>query len=154
MSYNPNEIVKLKHLNEFAAQLGNKLDGNITKTNRTPKLHYYAKNENDEFVSPIIPNDGIINIQTDRVYGQSLVIGIGGEADSMPHILNLIDSDTANPVQRTETKLTTNWWTVAFQTSPKANITARTVTMTLHFDATTQYDAYDKDITFNITTAS
>lgn len=35
MAYNPNEIVKLKHLNEFAAQLGDKLDGKTGTTSRT-----------------------------------------------------------------------------------------------------------------------
>lgn len=118
-----------------------------------PELHYVCKNESGEYVSPTIPTSGVINILTSRVYAQTLTITIGNVGNiAMPHILNLTDSDTTNPVQMTETKLSSSgWWTISFQTSPKSDITARTVNLTLHFDDTTQYDAYNKTITFNIT---
>lgn len=124
-----------------------------TVTTLTPELHYACKNESGEYVSPTIPSSGNINILTSRIYAQTLTITIGNVGNiTMPHVLNITDSETANPVQMTETKLSSSgWWTIAFQTSPKGDITARTVKFTLHFDATAQYDAYDKDITINVT---
>lgn len=82
--------------------------------------------------------------------------------DSAPQILNFVDS--AEDYKTNYTDITyggPNGWSsqkeawniniaTSIDSSQRQQITPRTITFTLHFDATTQYDAYDKDITINV----
>lgn len=162
MSYNPNEIVKLKHLNEFATQLANKLDGGTVVTRPITSLKYYRK------TTPYytnVPTDGVINMTTDDISASnSLRLQIDTPFDgTCPQMLNFTDTAETNKLDLHSISYggsaglpdRVNVWQVQFQcdTNGTIAITPRTVSFTLHFNATTQYDAYDKEITFNITAA-
>lgn len=159
MAYNPNETVKLKHLNEFAAQLGNKLDGRTNITRQMTDFTFgYGSN------SITMPADGVCSFTTDANI-KICNIKFKTTLDSAPQILNFNDDAEENKIGLTSVTFggdrgwsgNRGFWLIDFSKSvdgsQRTQITPRTITFTLHFDATTQYDAYDKIITVNITAA-
>lgn len=110
-----------------------------------------------------MPTDGICTFTTDANI-KVCNIKFKTSADSAPQILNFNDTSDDKIGLTTMTYggdygWTSNkgFWLIDFSKSSdgsqRTQITPRTITFTLHFDATTQYDAYDKDITINVTAA-
>lgn len=161
-TYNPDEIVKLKHLNEFARQLRVKLDGQTDpKPARTiTSFKFLSRGSYSD-----VPNDGIINVTTANLSNNSLRFQIKTPyAGSAPVIENYID--TPVDTQDTITQLAAITWTgpsgladrrdlwqIHYQCDLNGtiSITPRTITFNLHFDETKDYQAYDREITVNVT---
>lgn len=158
MAYNPNETVKLKHLNEFATQLANKIDGKTGVTRPITEFTYNFSGGN----SIPMPSNFIVDIPTSDNL-KTLSVRLRTPIDSAPQVLNL--SDNAEDYKIGLIDITYGgeygWvsgrglWTFniasASDTTQRKVITPRTITFTLHFDATPNYDAYNQLITFNIT---
>lgn len=110
-----------------------------------------------------VPADGVINMTTDEIAtSNSLRLQINTPFDgTCPMVLNLTDTAETNKVDLHSISyggpagLTDRIgvWQIQLQidTNGSVAITPRTVYFTLHFNATNMYDAYDKEITFNIT---
>ena len=109
-----------------------------------------------------MPTDGICTFTTDANI-KNCNIKFKTPLDSAPQILNFNDDAEENKIGLTSISYggENGWsgsrgiWTIDFSKSAdgsqRTQITPRTITFTLHFDATTQYNAYDKDITINVT---
>lgn len=109
-----------------------------------------------------VPADGICNITTNANM-KTISFYATTTLDTAPQILNFIDNAQDFTIGLTDAtwggdygwNSGKNKWTINFSKNidpaNKVQITPRTITFTLHFDATTQYNAYDKDITINVT---
>ena len=160
-TYNPNEIVRCKHLSEFARQLNIKLDGGTDpKPQRSiTKLVYLAKNGETQTINMSNP---VINCTRDTAFyssnTQNTIIfrvstNYGG---SVPEIRDLqttgdgewqlISASYGFPSNPTSS--TRNLWNITIK---REGFSAETVTFTLHFDETPTYAAFDLPITFNFT---
>lgn len=163
-TYNPNEIVKCKHLNELARQLKIKLDGGTDPKpqRQTPYYRYRAKNSSGSNSWFNVPTNGIINLTTETVYGNQLSIMIQTDIDSANmQILNLTDSNTEAPIllrsvsyegDGNNDTLVRDKWRVIFNKAATATINdAHQVEFDIVFAETAQYAEWKRHITFNIT---
>lgn len=161
-TYNENEIVKLKHLNEFARQLNVKLDGGIDpKTERTlSKLRW----ESSSHSATNVPSDGVINVTTaDMAKGSSAYAKIAINVKLSDGFI--LPAVTISSSVSTETWVLTTMqysastnvysakdeWMITFMLNTGTDPVAQTVTINITFPETNKSAAWSKTITFNIT---
>lgn len=109
-----------------------------------------------------VPSNFIISIPTSDNL-KILSVKFKTPIDSAPQILNFVDNAEENKIGLIDITYGGEYgwtsgrgfWTVDIASSSdvpqRKVITPRTITFTLHFDATPNYDAYDQEFTFNIT---
>lgn len=109
-----------------------------------------------------VPSNFIIDIPTSENL-KILSIKLKTPLDSAPQVLNYSDNAESDTVGITNVTYGGEYgwssykglWAIEIasssDTSQRKVITPRTITFTLHFDATPNYDAYNQLITFNIT---
>ncbi len=109
-----------------------------------------------------VPSNFIIDIPTSDTL-KILSVKFKTPLDSAPQILNFVDNAEENKIGLIDITYGGEYgwtsgkgfWTVDLASSSdvpqRKVITPRTITFTLHFDATPNYDAYDQEFTFNIT---
>ena len=106
-----------------------------------------------------IPNDGIITVTTSANL-KTITVAAETSFDVPLQVLNFTDSNTDSPIKvvQLDWGMPGGWtayvgkWVIEIATavSSRAQITPRTVTFTLHFNGTNQYDAWDKEVTINV----
>lgn len=164
-NYNPNEIVKLKHLNEFARQLNIKLDGGTDPRPQRPitQLRIFTKNASGSSLSPRnIPLDtktfttDTTSLATTTISGETwcrFPLLIHTPYDVPPHI-SVETTGQATFARRTfaygfdnESATVKDLWACEIVgNTPEA----ATITIHVHFDETTTYQPCDFDITVNV----
>lgn len=110
----------------------------------------YTYDNNGSSATADVPADGVINITTTKVRNREYSIMIYTPYDSA----NLTYSDlvytTEDPINFIRSVSYSTSRLIIFSTG---TVTTGQVKFTLHIPATSQYDAWTKDFTFNITTA-
>lgn len=160
MAYNPNEFLRLKHLNEFARQFNIKLDGGTDpKPARPITSMKYTLVVSGSGTSTNIPNDGIINMTTAEVRSKGIQIVIKTPCDVMPRLLDFSSSSNAQFASAEYHfigySLDDDAWNLILATGQsydmRQNVSAGVISFTLHFDETDEFAAFDQPITINIT---
>ena len=155
-TYNENEIVKLKHLNEFARQLNLKLDGETDQLLQRNMTYHYRLN--DAVNNFPVPEGDIINITTSqltKINGSYYRFGFrtAGSQNFATPILTATSSigqvwrfTDANYQPETQS------WIIKTTTEVNvADIQPQVITVNITFPAFGGYDVCSKTFTVNIT---
>ena len=152
-TYNPNEIAKVKHLNEVAQLLCRKIDGTITLLPIVPSSFTIDKNDGGSWSYPPIPADGVVSLPLSTVPRDSNrgIFRVYWTCDfySAPLISDIVDSDTNNPFMFTGLSFT-NRWTLTIRTN-EAITEPRTVKFKFYVRGDETHDDFVRNVTINIT---
>ena len=151
-TYNPDEIVKCKHLNEFARQLRIKLDGGNVNQRTVSMFQYQTDNSN--LIN--VPSDGVLNITTAQHVGNKFTFRIRMEDMYIAPTLTL----SSNVETASFSDIAFQYNSPNFYGSSKNQaifgfyynnqVEPQILTCKIFFPATANYDAWEKTITVNI----
>ncbi len=164
-TYNPDELVRLKHLNEFARQLNIKLDGATDpKPARAITIHaiHWSDAQNTNVVTSIGSNNELtVKITPDATRTLTLntrIVGAPNTHDFVPYWTDLSvssDTDGLTVVHPITTFYSGDYWTASLQNVWTIDLQlsqtqTAIVTGTINIPETREYAAYSRTLTFNI----
>ena len=127
------------------------VDCSVTKPARpVPSLMYLRRDTEINF-----PEEGVVNLTTSQIYiaggrGQ-LVVRIRTPYDGMaPVIVNPVAEGTTVSLNTVNFSATGLRWHITWDL-PQGDVPVCSFSFTLHFDETSEYQAFDKLLTFNVT---
>lgn len=154
-TYNPDEIVRCKHLNEFARQLNIKLDGGIDPKAARPITQLRYMLPNNSYTN--VPDNGVIHIASST--SKSLRVQITTPYDGTAPVLSDFSDDATDHILLLSTISWSgeaglsdrrNLWQIQFNCDVNStiDITPRTVSFNISFTGSAQYEPWSKNFIF------